>query len=391
MPSPPRPPLSATALRRKGIIALTVAGGAAALLFALGLALGHVWVTALAVLYAIGAAVALRRRAIPDCPGPSVGEFALAAATATYLMAAVALVWLGVYWLIHVLLRGAEWTLSAGLGENRWAWFATLVWLGPVMLVAAARAATEMEAELYPATGLRSRYRDVLRFRGHGIKLRAIGFAVVLAVFVAAALAADLEDATIGTWLLVILGGGCATFAVPAGAQRLGSLRAPDVKRVADSAEAAGWEVLPNPQTGNAGIDPYLAEVDLFARKGSLSALVKVIQGEQGQVGAGQLDPVGWPVVATVLTAARSLPPDQLPEGVRTVEPVLVLLDAELQSEPLLFAAQNGVGLLSVDADGVSARAPDVPRLEAELQAIGERYRDAHPDQRRPEAQEAAA
>ena len=154
---------------------------------------------------------------------------------------------------------------------------------------------------------------------------------------------------------------------------------------------AAGWEVLPNPQTGNAGIDPYLAEVDLFARKGALSALMKVIQGEQGQVGAGRLDPVGWPVVATVLTAARSLPPDQLPDGVHTVEPVLVLLDTELQSEPLLFAAQNGVALLSVDADGVYARAREVPRLQEELQAIGERYRDAAPHPSRSTETEAAA
>jgi hypothetical protein len=79
--------------------------------------------------------------------------------------------------------------------------------------------------------------------------------------------------------------------------------------------------------------------------------------------------------VATVLTAAKSLPPGQLPEGVQTVEPVLVLIDAELQGEPLLFAASNGVALLSIEPDATSVRARGVPRLEAELRAIGDRFR----------------
>jgi hypothetical protein len=81
--------------------------------------------------------------------------------------------------------------------------------------------------------------------------------------------------------------------------------------------------------------------------------------------------------VATVLTAARSLPKNQLPDGVETVEPVVVLIDAELQSEPLLFAADNGVALLSIDASTTFARAPAVPRLQDELQAIGDGYRSA--------------
>jgi hypothetical protein len=152
-------------------------------------------------------------------------------------------------------------------------------------------------------------------------------------------------------------------------------VRAPDVKQVADSATAAGWTVLPNPQTGDVGIDPYLAEVDLFASKDSLSVLMKVVRGDPGTVADGKLDPVGWPVVATVLTASRVLPADQLPDGVKTVEPVVVLIDAELQSEPLLFASQNGVALLFVDGASAYALARDVPRLEEELQAIGERIR----------------
>jgi hypothetical protein len=102
---------------------------------------------------------------------------------------------------------------------------------------------------------------------------------------------------------------------------------------------------------------------------------MKVIQGDLGGGGEGQLDPIGWPVVATVLTAAKALPRDQLPEGVQTVEPVLVLIDAELQAEPLLFAAQNGVALLSIDGNETSARARGVPRLEDELRAIGDGVR----------------
>jgi hypothetical protein len=51
-----------------------------------------------------------------------------------------------------------------------------------------------------------------------------------------------------------------------------------------------------------------------------------------------------------------------------------VLIDAELQSEPLLFAAQNGIGLLSIEGGSAFARAREVPRLEQELQAIGDRY-----------------
>jgi hypothetical protein len=360
---------SGAALGKKAVVCLLVTASAAILLFALGLALDRVWVTALALPFGVAAAVAVRRRVLPDGPPPVAGELLLGSATATYTMAAVALLWLAVYWLLHALLS------LVSLDEDRWAWIVTLFWFGPTMLVAAARGAFELDTELHPGTGLRSRYRDVIRFRGRTLKLRALGSVAALAAFIAVALWRGWDDQTIGIVLLCFFALSSATFAVPAGAQRLGSVRAPDVKRVADSAAAAGWDVLPNPQTGDVGIDPYLAEVDLFARKDGLSVLMKVIQGDVGGGGEGQLDPIGWPVVAGLLTAAKALPRSQLPEGVQTVEPVLVLIDAELQPEPLLFAAQNGVALLSVDAGETSARARGVPRLEDELRTIGDGIR----------------
>jgi hypothetical protein len=364
-------------VRRKVVIALIVAGSTAILLWSLGLALGHTWITLGAVAAGVATAASLTRRVIPTCPRPTAGEIALAAATATYTIAAVAFAWWGVFWAIHAVLAVLDSVIAGGIAEDRIAWWICLVLFGPLVVVAAARAAYEMEAELYPATGLRSRYRDVIRFRGRTLAWRTVAVVVVLAAFIGVSIAADLDRETVGAWLLIGFGVGGAAFAVPAGAERLGSVRTPNVKRVADCAEAAGWRVLPNPQIGDVGIDPFLAEVDLFARKGSLAMLVKVVQGDTGTVAEGRLDPVGWPVVATVLTAARSLPKNQLPEGVETVEPVLVLIDAELQSEPLLFAADNGVALLSVDGSSTWARAPAVPRLEGELQAIGDDYRSA--------------
>jgi hypothetical protein len=361
-------------LRRKAVIGAIVTLTTALLLLSLGLAVGRVWVTVVAVACAVGAAVALRRRAIPDCPRPTAGEIALAAATATYVIAAVTFMWWALYWLIHWALSLLDSVASIGIDEDAIAWFATLVLIAPTLVISAGRAAYEMEAELYPATGLRSRYRDVIRFRGRTLMWRTVALVVGLVAFIGLAIAFDIARETVGTWLLVIFALAGAVFAVPAGAQRLGSVRAPDVKRVAEAAQAVGWQVLPNPQTGDPGLDPYLAEVDLFASKDALSMLVKVVQGAPGGVPEGKLDPIGWPVVATVLTAARTLPPDQVPKDVRTVEPVLVLIDTELQSEPLLFASENGVGLLSVDARATFALAPDVPRLEQELQAIGEAF-----------------
>jgi hypothetical protein len=362
-----RPRHSGAALGRKAVICGIVTACSALLLYALGLALDErAWLPLLALPFGVAAALALRRRVLPDCPPPALGEFALGAATAMYLLAAVALFWLGAYWAIRGVLSLFE------LDADRWAFIVTLFWLGPTMLVAAGRAAYELESELYPGTGLRSRYRDVIRFRGSALRLRAV---VLVVAFVALILFVSLSPAGIGAALLVFLTLGAASYAVPAGAQRLGTVRAPDVKRVADSAEAAGWTVLPNPQIGDGGIDPYLAEIDLFARKGGLAMVMKVVQGNLGAAGEGQLDPIGWPVVATVLTAAKSLPPGELPAGVRTVEPVLVLIDAELQAEPLLFAATNGVALLSIDGATTSVRARGVPRLEDELRAIGDRLR----------------
>jgi hypothetical protein len=366
---------SAADVRRKAVIAVIIALSSAVLLFALGLALGRAWMAWGAVACLVAAALSLRRRIIPNCPRPSTGEVALAAATATYTISAVAFAWWGFYWLIGWALSLFETISSLSVNENRIAWIACLVMFGPVLVVAAARSAYEMEAELYPGTGLRSRYRDVIRFRGRKLAMRTAALIVGLAAFIVLANVLDIQRDTVGTWLLIsfVLSG--AAFAVPAGAQRLGSVRAPDVKQVADSAAAAGWTVLPNPQTGDVGIDPYLAEVDLFASKDSLSVLMKVVRGDPGTVADGKLDPVGWPVVATVLTASRVLPENQLPDGVKTVEPVVVLIDAELQSEPLLFASQNGVALLFVDGASAYALARDVPRLEEELQAIGERIR----------------
>lgn len=362
-------------VRRKAVIALIVGVSAAVLLFALGLALGRAWMTWGAVVCLIAAALSLRRRMIPDCPRPSSGEVALAASTATYTISAVAFAWWGFYWLIRWGFSLFESVTSLDVNEDRIAWIVCLVMFGPVLVVAAARAAYEMEAELYPATGLRSRYRDVIRFRGRKLAIRTAALIVGLIAFIALAYVLDIQRDTVGTWLLIIFALGGATFAVPAGAQRLGSVRAPDVKLVADCAAAAGWTVLPNPQTGDVGIDPYLSEVDLFASKGPLSVLMKVVQGDLGTVADGKLDPVGWPVVATVLTASRVLPADQLPPGVETVEPVVVLLDTELQPDPLLFASENGIALLFVDSRSAYALASAVPRLEEELQKIGEDVR----------------
>jgi hypothetical protein len=376
MTPPARTPLrhSPADLRRKAVICLLIAVSAAILLLPLGFALGRVWVTAVALLCGIASAYMLRRRAIPNCPRPSLGEVLLATATATYLMAAIAFGWLVFYWLLHGLLGLVETVTTVGIDEDRIAWYATLLMFAPTMVHTAGRAGYEMEAELYPATGLRSRYRDVIRFRGRRLIWRTVALVVGVGVFVGGAVLADLDREWTGACVVAVLAVSASGFAVPAGAQRLGSVRAPDVKRVAESAEAAGWRVLPNPQTGDPGLDPYLAEVDLFASKDALSMLVKVVQGAPGSVAEGNLDPIGWPVVATVLTAARTLPSDQVPEGVRTVEPVLVLIDAELQSEPLLFASENGVGLLSLGGETTFALAPGVPRLEQELQAIGDAF-----------------
>jgi hypothetical protein len=83
-------------------------------------------------------------------PGPATAEVALAAATATYLMAAVVLLWLGMYWLLRGAVRLIDELLLIGLSDDAIAWCAMLVWLGATMLTVTGRAAVEIESEFYP-------------------------------------------------------------------------------------------------------------------------------------------------------------------------------------------------------------------------------------------------
>jgi hypothetical protein len=366
--------------RRAIVVALTVLA-TTLVLFAFCASLGNYWPVVLAVPVAVVTALGMRGRGIPDAPTPSLGVFALA--TATLLFSIVALAF--VSWLVYWLLMGCLYALDltpVDLDEDVIAGWIAPAWLAGLMLGYAPTAARELATGLYPSAGVHSRYVDVTRFKRSALLLRGAVAVVAIGVVIAIAYYGDLPGEDYGTALLVGLLILVSLFATPESTARPGAAAGSDVTDgVARELGEQGWTVLQRPQTGEAAIDPLLAEVDLFAHNGERALLVEVKAKSAGAT------PAQWAACTGLLTAAKALHRGVLPPEVASVDPVMVLVDIDLQPAIDGFARSHGMALVVVDtATGdihVKGKQPLRGELEAMVRAAvadGSRPRD-EPDE----------
>jgi hypothetical protein len=346
-------------------------------LFALGWSLGRPWLQLLAVPGTGLAAFGLRGHRIPDAIRPTIPEVALAAASVLFRVGSLALLWWLVYWFfVHAL----DWISDLGgftLNQSTIAWLVTLVWLGPTYLAFCAPLAREVAGALYPAAGLHSTYYDVLRFRRTSLLSRFASAVVGLCGLTAFLVFADISGNDVGTLLLfslLFLGG---LFAAPESGVGSEPVAEVDVPTVVRSFKDSGWAVVTNPQTGSQDIDPLLADVDVFASKGQRSLLVEVKRG------GGETEARRWAAAAGLLTAARELPPSEFPPGVRSCEPVLILVDARPTPSLTQFATDHGISIVGLDSDEKNVHVDAPEELRQDLEALGHRWLTSDADSTR--------
>ncbi len=351
--------------RRVLVIGLTAAC-AAIVFLAFGASLGRSWVVLLGVPAALTAALGIRGRPIPDAPMPTPGVVALATATLLFSFVSVTFfAWL-LYWLVRGPLSLVETLADIGLAAESIAWWGSLALLSLLLLVYAPNAARKLAAALYPAAGLHSRYFDATRFERSALLVRAGGGIAAVAALIVLAYAADLPGDDPGTTLLFSLMVVASLFATPEARLRTDAPAEEDVENVTYSLRKHGWTVIQSPRTGNEGIDPLLAEVDLFAYKDSTSILVDVSRAN-GTSAATQ-----WAGCAGLVTAAKALPSTELPPGIKAVDPVVVLVDAELEPALARFARRHSVAFVVLDMKERSTEIGGSDRLREELMAVGE-------------------
>lgn len=347
------------------MVGITVAC-TAVVLFAFGASLGHFWPVLLALLVAVATALGMRGRSIPEAPTPSVGVFALATATLLFSVVAIAFASWVLYWILVLGLTLLEELTPLDLDADSIAGWIAPAWLAGLLLGYSPTAARELASSLYPAAGLHSRLFDVTRYQRSALLKRAAGAVVGVGTLIVLAYSADLPGEDPGTTLLVSLMLVVSLFATPESSPRVGTATGSDVENVTRSLEQRGWTVMPSPQTGEEGIDPLLAEVDLFAYKGHRSLLLEV-RGERGES-----TPTQWAACTSLLTAARALPRTVLPPDVGSVDPVMVLVDSEVEPAIDRFARMHDVSLIVLDTRERSTYVNGPEPVRDELESVAE-------------------
>jgi hypothetical protein len=360
----PSPSSGASEWRRVLVIGLTTACAAMAFL-AFGASLGRYWTVLLTVPAAITAALGMRGRPIPDAPMPTLGVVALATATLLFSFVALAFVAWSLYWLVRGPLYFVETLANVGLAAERIGWWFSLALLSLLLLAYAPSAARKLAAALYPAAGLHSRYFDATRFERSALLMRAGGAIAIVAALIVIAYTADLPGEDLGTTLLFSLVAVGSLFATPETGLRADAPAEEDVENVTYSLRKRGWTVLQTPRTGDEGIDPLLAEVDLFAYRETTSILVDVSR-------ANGYATTQWAACAGLVTAAQALPSTELPPGIDVVEPVMVLVDSAIEPALARFARRHSVSVVVLDMKDQSISVAASDRLYEELTAIGE-------------------
>jgi hypothetical protein len=269
--------------------------------------------------------------------------------------------WL-LYWAVDGGLSVVERIGSVDIHSATVAWWFAFGWLALMVLGYAPTASGRLAVSLYPAAGLHSRFLDVARFKRNELLLRALGTAGVAVAATALGFLFDLPGVDAGTALLFSLAIAASLFATPESAadER-------DVSSTVRAFEVNGWTVLPSPRTGDAAIDPLLADVDLFAWKGSQAVLVDVKRTN------GMPASAYWTSCAGLVTASRVLPRSQLPAGIADLDTVMFVLGAKLEREVESFASQQDVSIVVIDPETRTASVDGPPRLRDALEKVATR------------------
>jgi uncharacterized membrane protein YjjB (DUF3815 family) len=327
---------------------------------------------------AVVAALSVRKLELPSAEPPTTGEWLLGGWSLVFVGSLIS----GEGFLLYGLLYGgtraverlaglAGWTLDLGAG--------TIALVGSAFVAAmvvgmAGHGAKELLEKLHPrVAGTRSPFFP-LASRPQTALLVAAGLVLGVAVALWWLDPRGLAF-TVGLTLALLYSG------LPLA--QLGERTTPrDEARLAGAVErllaAAGYRVTRSPVTGNAEVDPLLAQVDYFAQAAEPAAAGARSYAVDVKVASGDNDSVDWTTASELRTAARALQATLQPaqgEGVR-VDPLLVMVGGRSTEALRRFAAEEGVRLVHIkDALPLKQSAAMAPgrlrELALELLGIG--------------------
>jgi hypothetical protein len=305
-------------MRRAVLVTLTtIAFGLASV--PVGLAIGELLIVPATVLIGLAVAVA-SARAFSSASNVelSVAELVPAFADALILPCFLGVVWILIYWAAHGIA-----TLAGGHAHT----IGLAVSCGLLLFPATAFVGVTVRdagRELYPdAVGSPSLFEATVTTQGRRLYIYA-GLALLPPVAVALLVLVGVAD-VVG----VVLAGGLLLYGfVLGGIARPAGLRGePEVAGeavpvgLARAFEAQGYQVIREPRTGTPAADPFLLEVDLFVHRAERAFVVQVKQSRAA------FEPAEWTSAMSVVNAGRSLEASDLPHGVISVRPLLVLVD----------------------------------------------------------------
>jgi hypothetical protein len=130
----------------------------------------------------------------------------------------------------------------------------------------------------------------------------------------------------------------------PSTQPELQQAESPLVEQIAAALEDEGFSTILSPQTGKPDVDPLIARLDIFAYRGE-QALAVEIKHRAGETGS-----LDWRGATGLVTATRALveTPTELPEQVRSVNPLLVLVDDGPEPSLSKFCEEESIPLVSV-------------------------------------------
>lgn len=283
---------------------------------------------------------------------PSAVEFLLGGLSAVYLPAAGGIVSLVVYWVVY----GAAWLVGVLIGWFRLeaqvvpqsiAYYPTVV-LAVLFGVGSGVGVGQLRRQLYPdIAGVKSAFYDLIS-RGRR-RLWTTAAALVSGV----ALALLLVRETTGTWPYILLQVHLCILSLPLSiAGGVPSRTTSAIRAIEKLLTAAGYHTVLAPRTGDAAIDPLLANVDLIAHDDERAFVV--------QVKTRELSPsrVDWTAASSLQTAAWTLGgvSQKLDLTSKKVEPLMVLVGVKPDESQSLraFSKEESVGVVDISSEDLA-------------------------------------
>jgi hypothetical protein len=129
--------------------------------------------------------------------------------------------------------------------------------------------------------------------------------------------------------------------------------------------KALGWALLPQPRTGQAEIDPFLAEIDFLATRQDRALVVLVTSR-----GLTEQEVLRKAANVALASSALSAAGEKSQANSKPVEPVLVVLESEVSSKLHVFTNHQGVTVVHVpsvaELQPVDASSPSATKEIAE-------------------------